>query len=428
MSSLVIGYAGLTHLGLNSLVAAAARGFTVIGYHDDESMVADLIQGKPPIDEPQLPELLDAHSADITFGSSAECLSNCDIVYISVDIPTDDFGASDLKPIREVITQATSAMHTTAVLVVLCQVPPGFTRLVAWPPQQLYYQVETLIFGRAVQRALHPERFILGCARPLEPVHAQLLSHLQAYDCPILSVRYESAELAKISINMFLVASVTTTNMLAELCEKVGADWAEIVPSLRLDQRIGTYAYLKPGLGIAGGNLERDLATVMSYAQSHNTDASIVAAWTAHSLYCKNWAWRKLNELVLSQMPNAQIAVLGLTYKEDTNSTKNSASLALLCHLSGTNLSVFDPSASLTSTSSGIRRTQTALDAIINADVLLIMTPWSQFRSITAHTLSEHMRGRIVIDPYRMLDRGELLAMGFSYITLGAPVDLEIGC
>ena len=124
-------------------------------------------------------------------------------------------------------------------------------------------------------------------------------------------MRYESAELAKISINMFLVASVTTTNMLAELCEKVGADWAEIVPSLRLDQRIGTYAYLKPGLGIAGGNLERDLATVMSYAQSHSTDASIVAAWTAHSLYCKNWAWRKLNELVLSQMPNAQIAVLG---------------------------------------------------------------------------------------------------------------------
>ena len=82
----------------------------------------------------------------------------------------------------------------------------------------------------------------------------------------------------------------------------------------------------------------------------------------------------------------------------------------------------------ITSTSSGIRRTQTALDAIINADVLLIMTPWSQFRSITAHALSEHMRGRIVIDPYRMLDRGELLAMGFSYITLGAPVDLEIGC
>ena len=106
----------------------------------------------------------------------------------------------------------------------------------------------------------------------------------------------------------------------------------------------------------------------------------------------------------------------------------HSASLALLCHLSGTNLSVFDPSASLTSTSSGVRRTQTALDAIINADVLLIMTPWSQFRSITAHALSEHMCGRIVIDPYRMLDRGELLAMGFSYITLGAPVDLEIGC
>ena len=79
-------------------------------------------------------------------------------------------------------------------------------------------------------------------------------------------MRYESAELAKISINMCLVASVTTANTLAELCEKIGADWSEIVPALKLDKRIGQYAYLAPGLGIAGGNLERDLATVCSFA------------------------------------------------------------------------------------------------------------------------------------------------------------------
>src|SRR5207245_1505995 len=79
---------------------------------------------------------------------------------------------------------------------------------------------------------------------------------------PILPMRYESAELAKISINMFLVASISTTNTLAELCERIGADWSEIVPALKLDKRIGQHAYLAPGLGIAGGNLERDLTTV----------------------------------------------------------------------------------------------------------------------------------------------------------------------
>ena len=182
------------------------------------------------------------------------------------------------------IKRATENMRADALLVILCQVPPGFTRLIAWPASQLYYQVETLIFGRAVERALHPERFIVGCASSLQPIDIRLLGYLQTFDCPILPMKYESAELAKISINIFLVASVTIANTLAELCEQIGADWSEIVPSLRLDKRIGNYAYLNPGLGISGGNLERDLSTVMTYAQKHNTDASVVAAAMAHSV------------------------------------------------------------------------------------------------------------------------------------------------
>src|SRR5208282_6722957 len=102
-----------------------------------------------------------------------------------------------------------------------------------------------------------PERFIVGCAEPRGPLPAALQSFLESFACPILPMAYESAELAKISINFCLVASISVANTLAEICEQVGADWSDIAPALKLDKRIGPGAYLSPGLGIAGGNLER---------------------------------------------------------------------------------------------------------------------------------------------------------------------------
>ena len=425
MKSPVLGFAGLTHLGIVSAIASAARGFQVVGYHDDAQLISALNRGELHVQEPQLKSLLVQYMASLAFVSSPTNFAECDIVYISEDIPTDENGVSDLAPIRSMIDKATAKMRADAILVVLCQLPPGFTRSVEWPETQLFYQVETLIFGRAVDRALHPERFILGCAHPLQPVEPRLLFYLEAFACPILPMCYESAELAKISINMFLVASVTAANTLAELCERVGADWEEIVPSLRLDKRIGKHAYLNPGLGIAGGNLERDLATVIGYAKYHGTDASVVSAWVAHSTYCKNWALRKLNALILSQTPAAKIALLGLTYKEDTPSTKNSAALELLGRISTHNVTAFDPYAADDVTGPEVIRAQTAIEAIEGADVLLIMTPWPQFKDITGDQLLDSMVGRVIIDPYRMLDREDLTAKGFTYASLGAPVHLQ---
>src|SRR3546814_13393497 len=95
-------------------------------------------------------------------------------------------------------------------------------------------------------------------------------------------MRDESAELAKISINMCLVSAVSTANTLAELCERVGADWREIVPALQLDRRIGPHAYLSAGLGISGGNLERDLATVIRFGDQYGSDVALVRAWPAN--------------------------------------------------------------------------------------------------------------------------------------------------
>ena len=111
-------------------------------------------------------------------------------------------------------------------------------------------------------------------------------------------MRYESAELAKIAVNCFLAAQISTANTLAELCERVGADWREIVPALRLDRRIGAHAYLKPGLGIAGGNLERDLATMIDIADSFGAPSGVVKAWVENSNH------RKLARRVIPQTKN----------------------------------------------------------------------------------------------------------------------------
>ncbi len=384
-----IGFAGMSHLGIVTSAATAAKGFDVVIY------------GTPAmISEPGLPELLAVNQSRIKPITNPGALKDCDLVVVSLDVSTDIGNHSDLTGLRQLIAQ----LPPVATLVILSQVPPGFTRSLKLP--NVYYQVETLIFGRAVERALHPERYMIGCANPSAPLPDSYAKWLQAFDCPILPMRYESAELAKISINMFLVSSVATTNTLAEVCEAIGADWNEIAPALRLDKRIGQHAYLSPGLGIAGGNLERDLITVRTLAEQHGTDASIVTAWLANSRYRRDWVLRKLHEHI-----GEPIAVWGLAYKQDTASTKNSPALALLELLKGFRVQTYDPAVKGTATS--------ALEACADAAVLVVMTPWKEFSSYSAAQLAGKMKGRVVIDPFAMLDGQQLTADGFMYHRVG---------
>jgi UDPglucose 6-dehydrogenase len=420
MSRPVIGFAGMTHLGVNSAAAAAARAFRVVGYDADAARIERLQRAVPPVAEPGLAESLKKHAKRISYASSADSLSRCDLVYIAADVPTDDSGASDLAPIRRLIRSVKPVLGERAVLVVLCQVPPGFTRALAMPPERLYYQVETLVFGRALERAMRPERIILGCAEPSIPVPEPLKAYLAAFDCPILPMRYESAELAKIAINCCLVSSISVANTLAELCEKIGADWSEIVPALKLDRRIGEGAYLAPGLGIAGGNLERDLATVLRLAGEHRTDAGVVRAWLANSRHRRDWAVQTLRAQVLSSNPKAVVAVWGLAYKENTHSVKNSPSLATLAQLPEVSLRLHDPAVP----ASAARHPKAvaakdALDALRGADALMILTPWPEYRAIAPAEIRRAMRGSTVLDPYALLDHSLAMKAGLEIYTLG---------
>jgi UDPglucose 6-dehydrogenase len=416
----VIGFAGMTHLGLNSAVASAERGFDVICFDPDPTRIDALNGGRFPVVEPGLPEMFGRRRPQLRFTADASLLKTCDVIYVAPDVPTDDTGASDLGPIRALIGIVDAAMAQAAVMVILSQVPPGFTRGLSRAEAVRYYQVETLIFGRAIERALHPERFIVGCADPAVPLPAALAAYLAAFECPILPMRYESAELCKISINMVLVAQVSCANTIAELCEKIGADYGEIVPALRLDRRIGPSAYISPGMGISGGNLERDLATFNSFGDAMGTSTGVVRAWQHNSGYRRNWALRMLHATVLERVNDPLIAVLGLAYKENTDSVKNSPAVALVQAIQPFRVQTYDPVV--------VPRPEwhpamvvaaDALAACAGADAVLIMTPWPEFRAVELEPLARALHGRVVIDPYGMLDRRAAIAAGLDYHRLG---------
>jgi len=421
VSRVTVGFAGMTHLGLVSATAVASRDFDVVCYDADAALIERLKRGELPVSEPELDDLLRSNGARQTFSADIASLSDCDVVYIAPDIPTDDAGRSDTSGIKTLIAQVNDVLARDAVLVVLSQVEPGFTRKLSAPPlERRFYQVETLVFGRAVERATRPERYIVGCADPRAPLPAAFCAVLEAFGCPILPMRYESAELAKISINFCLVASVSVANTLAEVCEAIGADWSEIAPSLKLDRRIGQYSYLTPGLGISGGNLERDLRTVLEIGGARGTDVGLVQAWLHNSDYRKDWTFRTLRDAVLAKKPDAAIAVLGLAYKENTHSTKNSPSLKLLSQIESNDVRVHDPvvSAKVVPFAKGCQR---ALDCLDGADVAVLATPWPEYRELSLDEMKRRMRGRTIIDPYRLIDGERAASLGFAYYTLGRP-------
>ena len=416
----VIGFAGLTHLGLCSGVAAAASGFPVVGWHDDAGLVDRIADGDLPVNEPGLDALFAASRDRLSFSSDVVALKGCDVVYLAYDVPTDDAGVSDLAPIEALLERIAPMLQPQATLVILCQVPPGFTRAHGAIHPNLFYQVETLIFGRAVERAREPERIIFGCSDPEQGLTPAYRSFLESFGCPLLGMRYESAELCKIAINCFLVASVSTANTLAELCEAIGADWNEIVPALRLDKRIGRHAYLTPGLGISGGNLERDLSSVVRIAEAHDTDPGVIEAFRRYSGKAKDWPRRVLDEAFPKGLDGRRIAVLGLAYKAETHSTKNSPALKLLAGLNGARVTVYDPAVA-SNAAANAAHCATALDALEGAEAVCLMTPWREFRAIDPGKAADRMAGRLVVDPYGLWDPERTAACGLRQVVRGRP-------
>jgi UDPglucose 6-dehydrogenase len=401
---LKVAFLGMSHLGIVSAISLATKHFQCFGVDINSSLIDDLNLGKWPIREPSLDETYQSAKDNLTFTSDIKQLSKCQIVYISQDVPTDESGNSDLREVEKLIQLASQMAPITTRIIILCQVPPGFTRKMKKYHSNISYQVETLIFGEAFSRALRPERIIIGLDNPNVPLESNLNEILTTFSCPIISVDFETAEFTKLSINAYLAASVATTNSLSGLATFIGADWSSIKKSLMLDKRIGKYAYLSPGLGISGGNIERDLRTLdnLALVQDKN-QVSLFRTYLENSQLNKEWLNSIIDKEILSQNPNAKIGILGIAYKENTNSTKNSLALSIITRYSNNVVGAYDPAAVFPEVFSQIKVFSTSQECIKASEVIIVVTPWPEFAKIDLdQILNIDMKKLIVIDPFKI--------------------------
>jgi UDPglucose 6-dehydrogenase len=421
-------FVGLSHLGIVSSAGWAARDRPVLAIDPDTDLVRGLAAGDVPIHEPGLPELIERGRGRLTFTPELRRVGECDLVVVARDVPTDARNVSDTGVVLELVDQIAPHLRSGVTLAIMSQVPPGFTRALgqrlraARPDLEfdLYYWVETLVFGDAVRRTQAPERFIIGCADPRAAIAPALKGGLQEYGCPILPMRYESAELAKMAINLYLIGSVTYANTLADLCPTIGADWSEIVPALRLDRRIGPAAYLKPGLGIAGGNLERDLITIQGLCSVHGVDTTYVDALVHHNSYRLNWVLQRLGQHVLERVEHPTIGVWGLTYKRNTRSTKNSPSLRLVQELRGrARVRAWDPVVQAADLGGSAEVVGSAEEALDGADCLVLMTDWEQFAEADLGMIRARLRRPLVVDCVGVLEPRRDEMDGLTYVSMG---------
>ena len=419
MNNPIIGFCGLTHLGISSAIASISKNFQTICYDENIETINNLNKGNLIITEPLFEDALKKKKHLIEFTNNIKKIELCDIIYVSMDIETESNGTSNLKPIHKLMNKILSHLNYNKILIVLSQVPPGFTREYSKIKPFLFYQVETLIFGNAYERAMYPERIIVGSADPNIDLPKVYLNFLHDFNCPIINMKYESAELSKISINLFLLSSLSTANKMAEICESINADWHEIIPALKLDKRIGSHAYLSPGLGVAGGNLERDLKTISLLSQKKAIDNDLFSVFNKINKNRKSWVWKKLSK-ILKNNDEKKIGILGLTYKENTHSLKNAPSLELLPMLEKHDIIVYDPVVEVKDRFPWCKHAQGSFEVIKNADILIIMTPWKEFKDLSLEMVSREMNGNIIIDPFNVFDRLEIRKNKLISIIIGS--------
>lgn len=411
----MIGYIGLTHLGLVYAIAAAKKGKKVIGYSDDEELIKGLKQNKVPFYEPNITKELKKNEKKLEFTSKIRNLHKCKIIFFSYDVPTDKNNKSNFNFINKKLRFVLKNLNKRSELVILSQVKPGFTRKIDWPKKKLHYMVETLIMGSALDKALSPKRIIIGSKN--KKIGKGLKNFLSKFTKNIINTSYESAELTKISINLMLISSITMTNVLSEICEKIDGDWDEIKRSLQLDKRIGKHAYLRPGLGILSGNLQRDLVNLneITYKYRLQFPNSILKILTKYSNHKKKWILNILKKLNLSK--NTKIALLGLTYKENINSLKNSPSISLIKKLKDQFFNVYDPKIKNELKFQNIKQYNNLSKTISKSDVIIIATPWKEFEVLNLN----NSQIKSIIDPYGILRSN--LTKRISYFKMGGNID-----
>lgn len=430
LSVIGTGYLGATHAA-----AMAELGHEVLGVDTDSAKVAALAAGTVPFYEPELPELLGKHVANgaLHFTESVQdAVDWADLHFVCVGTPqkAGDF-AADVSYVDAAFEAVSRYLRPGAVVVGKSTVPVGTaTRLstgVHAAGGDLLWNPEFLREGFAVKDTLRPDRIVIGSldgagADALKQAYASIL----ATGTPLVMTDFATAELVKVAANSFLATKISFINAMAEVCEATGADVTRLAAAIGHDERIG-HRFLHAGLGFGGGCLPKDIRAFMARADELGVDQAVSFLKNVDEINQRRRA-RTVDlarEMCGGSLAGRRVAVLGAAFKPNSDDIRDSPALdvALAIQKSGAAVRVYDPQAMANARESypTLAYAPTAIGACRDADVVLHLTEWQEFRELTPESLAEVVSERCIVDGRGALEPATWRGAGWQFRALGRP-------
>ncbi|WP_309110065.1 UDP-glucose/GDP-mannose dehydrogenase family protein [Saccharothrix sp.] len=418
-----IAVVGTGYVGLTTGACLASLGHRVVCADVDVVKVARLRAGQVDILEPGLTELVGEGQAAgrLRFTPDVKtAVANAEVVFLCLPTPMGAGGAADLSAVESVARDLREVLPYGTVVVCKSTVPVGTSQRVAEllgrEDVAVVSNPEFLREGSAVRDFLHPDRIVVGSDSPQAAERvAALFAKLGA---PTVLMDAASAEMVKYAANCFLAMKLSYVNAVAELCELVGADVSSVTDGMGYDRRIGQ-SFLKPGPGWGGSCLPKDTHAMVRIAESVGVDFALVKATIDTNHRQQRRVVDKVREAVGGTLAGARIGILGLAFKAGTNDLRDSPALAVaeLLAFEGAELVAYDPE--IREPLVGMTVVDDAYTAVRDADAVVLLTEWPEFRTLDWARVAGLMNGVLVLDTRNHLDEDALRRAGLLREGLG---------
>jgi len=423
---------GTGYVGLVAAVGLSDFGNYVTAVDRREEIVESLSQRKPTIYEHGLEEYLvrNVEAGRLFFTTKVEqAVRDAEVVILAVGTPIDSTGHTDLSQVKEAALSVRENLDAYKVIVTKSTVPIGTNRwiektLLETKPADLFSVVsnpEFLREGRAIQDFFHPDRIVIGCeGERARKIMEEVYRPLYLIQTPFVWCNLETAELIKYASNAFLSTKITYINQIANLCEAVGADIHVIARSMGMDGRISP-KFLHPGPGYGGSCLPKDTRELVNTGERYGVEMSLVRTVEEANERQKSRVVDKLKALV--ELKGKKVAVLGLAYKSETDDVRDSPAIAVVSRLlsEGAEVHAHDPKAMdrFREVFPSIHYHDSEFAAARDADLLLILTEWNEYRNIDLQKVRSTMRGDLLFDVRNVLEAESARTLGFRYFGTG---------
>ncbi len=428
---------GTGYVGLVSGACFSEFGVEVACVDKNGGKIADLRQGKMPIYEPGLEDLVarNVKAGRLSFSTDLPgAVKGADAIFIAVGTPSRrGDGHADLSYVYDAAREVAAALTGYAVIVTKSTVPVGTGREVerivrAARPDANFDVVsnpEFLREGSAIGDFMRPDRVVIGAeAERAREVMRRLYRPLYLIETPIIFTALETAELIKYAANTFLATKITFINEIADLCEKVGADVQDVARGIGLDGRIGR-KFLHAGPGYGGSCFPKDTLALVRTAESAGSPIRIVETVVAANERRKKAMAARVIAACGGSVQGATVAVLGLTFKPNTDDMRDSPSLDIVPALqkAGAKIRAYDPEGMKEAKAllSDVEWCRDSYDALQGADAGVIVTEWNQFRALDLPRVRQIMKRPLLVDLRNIYRPDEVAAVGIAYHSIGRP-------